>query len=141
MISKIQDKAQEVLRLIHSFFDLAKLESGDTELALTRINLSELCRVKMLSFYEMLTNQGMQVELSIPESDLFVIGNEDALDRVLDNLITNAMRYGADGKVLGLLLEPTNHGEVMLQIWDKGKGIPEKEQDRVLNACIRWRIP
>lgn len=131
MISKIQDKAQEVLRLIHSFFDLAKLESGDTELALTRINLSELCRVKMLSFYEMLTNQGLQVELSIPEGDFFVTGNEDALDRVLDNLITNAMRYGADGKVLGLLLEQTNNGEVMLQIWDRGKGIPEREHDRV----------
>ncbi|WP_413037366.1 sensor histidine kinase [Paenibacillus xylanilyticus] len=131
MISKIQDKAQEVLRLIHSFFDLAKLESGDTELALTRVNLSELCRVKMLSFYEMLTNQGLQVELSIPEGDFFVTGNEDALDRVLDNLITNAMRYGADGKVLGLLLEQTNNGEVMLQIWDRGKGIPEREHDRV----------
>ncbi|MGF9700444.1 sensor histidine kinase [Paenibacillus sp. MABNR03] len=131
MISKIQDKAQEVLRLIHSFFDLAKLESGDTELALTRINLSELCRVKVLSFYEMLTNQGLQVELSIPEGDFFVTGNEDALDRVLDNLITNAMRYGADGKVLGLLLEQTNNGEVMLQIWDRGKGIPEREHDRV----------
>ncbi|MCG7385704.1 sensor histidine kinase [Paenibacillus sp. ACRRY] len=131
MISKIQDKAQEVLRLIHSFFDLAKLESGDTELALTRVNLSELCRLKMLSFYEMLTNRGLQVELSIPEGDLFVTGSEDALDRVLDNLITNAMRYGADGKVLGLMLEQKNNGEVMLQIWDRGKGIPEREQDRV----------
>ena len=131
MIRKIQDKAQEVLRLIHSFFDLAKLESGDIELALTRVNLSELCRVKMLSFYEMLTNQGLQVELSIPEGDLFVTGNVDALDRVLDNLITNAMRYGAEGKVLGLLLEQPNSGEVMLQIWDRGKGIPEREHDRV----------
>ncbi|MEK4366441.1 two-component sensor histidine kinase [Paenibacillus amylolyticus] len=131
MTEKIQDKAQEVLRLIHSFFDLAKLESGDTELVLSRVNISELCRLKMLSFYEMLTNLGLHVELEIPDGDLFVQANEEALDRVLDNLITNGMKYGADGKVLGLSLDHSIGAPVTLQIWDQGKGIPESEHSRV----------
>jgi len=131
MTGKIQDKAQEVLRLIHSFFDLAKLESGDTELVLSRVNLSELCRLKMLSFYEMLTNLGLHVELEIPDGDLFVQANEEALDRVLDNLITNGMKYGAEGKVLGLSLDHSIGAPVTLQIWDQGKGIPESEHSRV----------
>ncbi|MET1174923.1 sensor histidine kinase [Paenibacillus amylolyticus] len=131
MTEKIQDKAQEVLRLIHSFFDLAKLESGDTELVLSRVNLSELCRLKMLSFYEMLTNLGLYVELEIPAGDIFVQANEEALDRVLDNLITNGMKYGADGKVLGLSLDHAIGAPVTLQIWDQGKGIPESEHSRV----------
>ncbi|MEK4664155.1 sensor histidine kinase [Priestia sp. FSL H7-0729] len=131
MTEKIQDKAQEVLRLIHSFFDLAKLESGDTELVLGRVNISELCRLKMLSFYEMLTNLGLHVELEIPAVDIFVQANEEALDRVLDNLITNGMNYGAEGKVLGLSLNYSTGGPVTLQIWDQGKGIPESEHSRV----------
>ncbi|ETT54412.1 sensor histidine kinase [Paenibacillus sp. FSL H7-689] len=131
MTEKIQDKAQEVLRLIHSFFDLAKLESGDTELVLSRVNLSELCRLKMLSFYEMLTNLGLHVELEIPDGDIFVQANEEALDRVLDNLITNGMKYGAEGKVLGLSLDHSTGAPVTLQIWDQGKGIPESEHSRV----------
>ncbi|MCF7758074.1 sensor histidine kinase [Paenibacillus xylanexedens] len=131
MTEKIQDKAQEVLRLIHSFFDLAKLESGDTELILSRVNISELCRLKMLSFYEMLTNLGLHVDLEIPAGDIFVQANEEALDRVLDNLITNGMKYGAEGKVLGLSLDHSIGGPVTLQIWDQGKGIPESEHSRV----------
>ncbi|WP_315370946.1 sensor histidine kinase [Paenibacillus xylanexedens] len=131
MTEKIQDKAQEVLRLIHSFFDLAKLESGDTELVLSRVNLSELCRLKMLSFYEMLTNLELHVELEIPDGDIFVQANEEALDRVLDNLITNGMKYGAEGKVLGLSLDHSIGAPVTLQIWDQGKGIPESEHSRV----------
>lgn len=131
MTEKIQDKAQEVLRLIHSFFDLAKLESGDTELMLSRVNISELCRLKMLSFYEMLTNLGLHVDLEIPTGDIFVQANEEALDRVLDNLITNGMKYGAEGKVLGLSLDHSIGGPVTLQIWDQGKGIPESEHSRV----------
>ncbi|MDG0794388.1 hypothetical protein OMP38_28810 [Cohnella ginsengisoli] len=50
MTANIHEKAQEVLRLVHSFFDLAKLEAGDTEIVLTRVNASELCRLKLLSF-------------------------------------------------------------------------------------------
>ncbi len=131
MTEKIQDKAQEVLRLMHSFFDLAKLESGDRQLELSRVNISELCRVKMLSFYELLTKLGLQVELSIPEQDVFVRANEEALDRVLDNLITNAMKYGADGKELGIAILNREGEPVTVQVWDRGKGIPEQEHSRV----------
>lgn len=131
MTEKIQDKAQEVLRLMHSFFDLAKLESGDRQLELSRVNISELCRVKMLSFYELLAKLGLQVELSIPEQDVFVRANEEALDRVLDNLITNAMKYGADGQELGIAILNTEGEPVTVQVWDRGKGIPEHEHSRV----------
>ncbi|WP_308723206.1 sensor histidine kinase [Paenibacillus polysaccharolyticus] len=131
MTEKIQDKAQEVLRLMHSFFDLAKLESGDRQLELSRVNISELCRVKMLSFYELLAKLGLQVELSIPEQDVFVRANEEALDRVLGNLITNAMKYGADGQELGIAILNTEGEPVTVQVWDRGKGIPEHEHSRV----------
>lgn len=131
MTEKIQDKAQEVLRLMHSFFNLAKLESGDRQLELSRVNISELCRVKMLSFYELLTKLGLQVELDIPEQDVFVRANEEALDRVLDNLITNAMKYGADGKEIGIAILNREGEPVTVQVWDRGKGIPEQEHSRV----------
>lgn len=131
MTANIHDKAQEVLRLVHSFFDLAKLEAGDKEMALSRVNASELCRLKLLSFYDMLSSLGMKLELSMPDEDLHVMADSEALERVLDNLITNAMKYGADGKLLGLTLKRTDDGKAALQVWDKGKGIPETEHDRV----------
>ncbi|WP_018885804.1 sensor histidine kinase [Paenibacillus massiliensis] len=131
MTAKIHDKAQEVLRLVHSFFDLTKLEAGDAEMVLSRVNASELCRLKLLSFYDMLASLGMDLELSMPDEDLYVRGNAEALERVLDNLITNAMKYGMDGRMLGLTLEPADDRKVMIHVWDKGKGIPEKEHHRV----------
>ncbi|CAH1220808.1 sensor histidine kinase [Paenibacillus sp. JJ-223] len=131
MTAKLHDKTQEVLRLILSFFNLAKLESGDVELTMDRVNASELCRLKVLSFYELLTNLEMQVELSIPDEDVFVRANEEALERVLDNLVTNAMKYGADGKVLGLSVDKQENGTVVISVRDQGRGIPEREHDHV----------
>ncbi|MDO7904805.1 sensor histidine kinase [Paenibacillus sp. JX-17] len=131
MTSNIYDKAQEVLNLVRSFFDLAKLEAGDIEMVLSKVNVSELCRLKLLSFYDLLTSQGMKLEVAIPDVDMYVMAHTEALERVLDNLIMNAMKYGADGKLLGLTLEALNSGKVAIQVWDKGKGIPEQEHHRV----------
>ena len=54
LLKKLHMKTLEVTELIHKFFDLAKLESGDQEIELTRINMNEVCQNNILSFYERL---------------------------------------------------------------------------------------
>lgn len=130
LLSKIQNKTMEVLELINKFFDLAKLESGDKDIKLTRVNMNEVCRKNILDFYDALTNKGFEVIINIPENNIYALGNEDALYRIMSNLISNAIRYGSDGKVMGLALR--NDDEfVYVDVWDKGKGINEIHQDRV----------
>lgn len=102
MVAKVEQKARKVMELINQFFTLAKLESGDTQVEMGRVNLSECCRENVLDFYELLTQKEFQVEIEIPEEPVFVEGNEEALQRILFNLISNAVRYGSDGKYLGI---------------------------------------
>ncbi|MNK27858.1 Signal transduction histidine-protein kinase BaeS [compost metagenome] len=130
LLRKVHSKAAEVLELINKFFDLAKLESGDKQLPLTPVNAGEVCRRNILSFYDLILSQGMEVKIEIPESPLFLLSNEEALDRILNNLISNAIRYGSEGKMLGLSLR-AEESEVVLEIWDRGKGINEIHQDKV----------
>ncbi|WP_066074716.1 sensor histidine kinase [Neobacillus soli] len=130
LLQKVHGKTVEVLDLIKKFFDLAKLESGDKNLPLTRVNMNELCRKNILSFYEVLTSKGFEVAIVLPENNLFALGNEVELDRVLHNLISNAIQYGGDGKVLGLTLG-SDEQSVYVDVWDKGKGISELHKDLV----------
>lgn len=130
LISKVHQKTIEVLNLIHKFFDLARLESGDKDLPLSRIDLGEACRKNILQFYDILSGKGMDVQIRLPDEPIYILGNEEALDRILDNLISNAIKYGADGNVLGLTLRyDDEYAEV--DVWDKGKGIGEMHKDRV----------
>ncbi|KWX79082.1 histidine kinase [Paenibacillus riograndensis] len=126
----IHAKAEEVIRLMNSFFDLAKLESGDKDIPLSRVELGEVCRRNILSFYEILNAKGSEVDIDLPDEALYIMGNEEALDRVLSNLLSNAIKYGDAGGVLGLRLY-SDGDQVCIEVWDRGKGITEGDQDKV----------
>lgn len=122
MLGKIEQKAENVMELINQFFTLAKLESGDMDIELSRIDVCEVCRESILDLYGILTNKNFQVDIDIPETSVYVHGNKEAIQRILFNLISNVIRYGADGKYLGISLR-TDKNAVFIDVIDKGKGI------------------
>lgn len=122
MLGKIEQKAENVMELINQFFTLAKLESGDMDIELSRIDVCEVCRESILDFYGILTNKNFQVDIDIPETSVYVHGNKEAIQRILFNLISNVIRYGSDGKYLGISLR-TDKNAVFIDVIDKGKGI------------------
>lgn len=135
MIKKTEQKAQNVMELINQFFTLAKLESGDMDIELSRINVCEVCRESILDFYEILTNNEFQVDIDMPENPIYVQGNTEALQRILFNLISNVIRYGADGKYLGLFLR-TDEKAVYIDVTDKGKGIDKSFAESVFDRLF-----
>lgn len=130
LLSNVYTKALEVIDLINEFFDLAKLESGDKDITISRVNINEICRKSILEFYENLTSKGYEVSIDIPSINIYVLGNLDAIHRVMNNLISNAIKYGSDGKYLGLKLTYDDNCSYV-EICDKGKGIEEINVDRV----------
>jgi signal transduction histidine kinase len=104
MIKKVSHKANELKEQIDQFFTLAKLEAGDTMLTMSKIDLNEFCREIIVDFYNILTEKEFEVNIHIPESPVFVYADREALGRILNNLISNAIRYGDAGHYLGLTL-------------------------------------
>ncbi|ATO09164.1 MULTISPECIES: sensor histidine kinase [Bacillus] len=130
LLKTVNLKTVEVLALINRFFELVKLESGDKKLNSSRIDICEVSRKIILDYYEILISKEFEVVIDIPDDSVFVSGDEDAIERVLNNLITNAIQYGSDGKMVGLKIRITDN-DVFVEISDKGKGIKEMHKDRV----------
>ena len=130
MLAKTERKAKDVMELINQFFTLAKLESGDMALEAASIDLCEVCRESILDFYELLTKEDFEVDIALPEAPVYVQGNREAVGRILSNLISNVIRYGAEGKYIGLSLR-TDEKSVFLAVTDKGKGIDKTFADSV----------
>lgn len=130
LLEKVHLKTLEVMELIHKFFDLAKLESGDKAVEMTKVNMNEVCREKILTFYDLVTTKGFEVHIDIPEKNVYALGNTEVLGRVLNNLISNAIAYGYDGKTLGITLRDDDRC-VYVDVWDCGKGIDESHIDKV----------
>ncbi|WP_416151687.1 sensor histidine kinase [Salipaludibacillus sp. HK11] len=130
LLAKVSVKVIDVASLINKFFDLAKLESGDWKLDSKRIHINEVCRKVVVGYYDTLINKGFDVEINIPKEALYLYGDEDALIRILNNLLSNAICYGKDGKFVGLTVVADNE-TVTIEVLDKGKGIPHSKQDRI----------
>ena len=132
MLEKVEKRANHVMDLINEFFTLAKIEAGDIDLTRTRIHINELCKEIIIDFYEILTEKEIHVDIQIPEVELYVYSNQEALKRILLNLITNALRYGSEGKFLGLCIRYCEN-IVKIDIIDKGKGIGRIEEEHIFD--------
>ena len=129
-LRKVEAKAGQVMELIDQFFTLAKLEAGDMDIVIGKIDINELCRECILDFYDILRSRDFTVEISIPEKSIFVQGEEGAVRRILSNLISNAVRYGGGGKYIGVTVrEEKNHAYV--DVTDRGKGIEREFAESV----------
>lgn len=121
-LEKTEQQAQRVMELINEFFTLAKLEARDMDISLSKIDVNEVCREAVLDFYELLMQRQFRVEVMIPEAAFFVMGNKDAIQRILCNLISNVVRYGSEGNYLGIFVR-SDEQNIYVDIVDKGKGI------------------
>ena len=131
-LEKVEAKAKQVSELISQFFTLAKLEAGDMKLEEERLEIGELCRENVLGFYDVLSQKDYEVELSIPDEKNFVRGDRNAVERILYNLLSNAIRYGGDGKYLGIDLKKEG-GTARIDVIDKGQGISAEASEHVFD--------
>lgn len=135
LLDKVETKAKAVSDMVEQFFTLAKLEAGDMEIVLSKTELCELCREIVLDFYEILSKKDYEVEIEIPDKTVYVQGNADAIRRILNNLISNSLRYGGDGRYLGIFLrEDEKH--VFIDVADKGKGIEKDFAEHIFDRLF-----
>lgn len=135
MLKKVERKAQSVMELINQFFTLSKIESGDMDIELSRVDICEICRESVLDSYELLSNKKFYVKVDMPETPIYIQGNKEALQRILFNLISNVIRYGADGKYLGISLRDDDRN-VYVDVTDKGKGIDKAFADSIFDRLF-----
>jgi signal transduction histidine kinase len=135
-LSIIQGESQRLSRLIGTVLDFAKIERGTKEYQFQVLELDALLkRVTDLLEYQF-KMQGFAVSVSVPETPVAVSADPDALTDVIMNVLTNAMKYSADRKEILIALTVTET-EAIIEVQDKGIGIPLEKLPRLFEAFFR----
>jgi signal transduction histidine kinase len=127
---------QRLARLVRAQFDLALLESGTFPVDRQLASLSDL--VSDVGAMFMATAQAAQVVLNIdgPSSGIFANVDVALMQRLLDNLLSNAIRHTpAGGNVLVSMVEEAS--QVIMSVRDTGTGISGPDLDRVFSPYFR----
>ena len=123
-------------RLIDDLFELSRLEAGDIEWTMERIALDELVRDSVAAMRVQADAAGIRVVAEVPAELGAARANPERLQRVLFNLIQNAIRHTpADGSVT-VRAEPTP-AAIEIEVADTGAGLPAAERKRVFEPFYR----
>lgn len=128
----IYNKGSYLYNLLEEFFEISKLDSNDVKIEIKEVNVSEIIRQNIISFFNEINKLHIEPKINLPEDDVYALGDEKALNRILNNLINNAIKYGVQGTIIGVnLIE--DEDKISIEIYDNGGGIPENEIDYVFD--------
>lgn len=128
----IYNKGNYLYSLMEEFFQISKLDSNDIRLEVKEINLSEIIRQNVISFFSEIKKLNIEPKIDIPEDDVYVVSDEKALNRIFSNLINNALKHGSQATILGIDLS-FDEKSISVDIYDNGVGIPENEINYVFD--------
>jgi signal transduction histidine kinase len=114
---------QQMLGLVNSLLDLAKLESGELELSLAPLSLTDLCSELLDTYVQEANELGIILEQSLEPGLPEIEGDRDKIERVLSNLIDNALKFTPAGGHVSL--EVSQAGDrLRVSVGDSGPGVP-----------------
>ena len=130
MAVKIDQKADDLISTINDYFTMSKITSGDFSIKMKKENISRICQDTILAYFDLLEQKHFEVNIQIPDTPIFAYTDNEALQRILKNLIDNAIRHGGDGKYISLRLT-TSNGKIIIEIEDRGDGISPQQQKQI----------
>lgn len=129
-LSIVRDETNRLNRLVNDLLDLAKMESGEMSLNVTDFNINELIRKCVIKLETLLLQKELTVDADFEEESIFVTADKDAIERVLYNLIHNAIKFTPErGNIK--LITGKQKGIVKVTVKDNGIGIDENEIDMI----------
>ena len=130
----IIEEADRLTDLIDNLLDASRIQSGALSLDVQPLDFAVLAE-KTLQRFEGQTDKH-QLILDIPDDLPLVLADERRLRQVLDNLISNAIKYSPDGGKI--ILGARKQGDLMLVfVQDEGIGIPDEEHEAIFERFYR----
>jgi signal transduction histidine kinase len=126
-------EAERTIRLLQDLLDLARVDSGNLHFRLAPVMLNTLV-VEVAQMGQKVSNRHIQV--FVTNDDVIAHADQDRLQQVLINLIDNAIKYSAPDQIVELSLAKTEQ-DAMIQVRDRGIGIPLAQQNRIFERFYR----
>jgi len=134
-IRHVQASLQNITSLINDLLDLGRLEAS-IDIAMVDINLKVILSQVIDSLEYQWSEKMQEVALNIPDELPIILGNPLHLQRMVSNLIENAIKFTPVAGHIEIRCRP-EAGQVILEVSDNGPGIPLEDQPHVFEKFYR----
>ncbi|MBI4865610.1 MAG: hybrid sensor histidine kinase/response regulator [Candidatus Wallbacteria bacterium] len=128
---------RKVLRLMDDLLDFFVITSGQVQLLLEDVSITELVHDCARGLEWLAADRGQRISVHSPDGELTLRCDRMKLVRVLDNLVGNAIKYSRESDTIQVKACAAEAGQVRLEVSDHGDGIPETEHVRIFERFHR----
>jgi CheY-like chemotaxis protein/two-component sensor histidine kinase len=129
LVDNLQVSVQEMQDLLDGLLDLSRLDSGNVQIRMAPVDLNDMLTSVRSSLANVAQAKGLR--LRVRPTRLWCHSDATLLNRMLVNLVINAIRYTERGTVL-VCCRPCARGQgVRIEVWDSGIGIPAEHHENI----------
>jgi signal transduction histidine kinase/DNA-binding NarL/FixJ family response regulator len=128
----IKRNSQRLLQLVNQLLDLSRLEAGKMKLEVSEQNIIQLLKGSFLSFASLAERKKITFKLNTTEENLDVYIDEDKVEKVINNLLSNAFKFTQEGGIIELKVSKDEE-YVNISIQDTGVGIPKEKISKIFD--------
>jgi len=133
----MKEQATRMARLIDDLLSLSRIELKENVRPEQKIDLIAVAREVVDSLQPLAEERNVEIKVDFPSGPLTIYGDHDELIRVFENLIDNALKYGASGKRVEIILVRASEGEAVVTVRDYGPGIAREHLPRLTERFYR----
>ena len=132
-----QRSSRRMLSMVESILEINRMESGKLDLSLTKFDINNLIK-ESISEFNIIAKE-YEVEISFePVSDIPLVRLDEAkIQRVINNLIDNALKFSPEGGEIVLKIETSNQAGIIIHVLDRGPGIPAEYAHSVFDRFFQ----
>ncbi|MGG7648751.1 Alginate biosynthesis sensor protein KinB [Pseudomonas frederiksbergensis] len=136
LLDTVNEEMQRLMQLINDLLNFSRYQNGLQKLTLAPCSIEDLLEQARTRFAGQAQEQGLELLVEVQGPLPRLQADQPQLDRVLDNLIDNALRHTATGGQIRL--QARRHGErVIISVEDNGEGIAYGQQGRIFEPFVQ----
>jgi signal transduction histidine kinase len=136
IIERIEGRIESVLGISTGLLDIYQWQSKGGEVRQRAISLNQQIQRAVDLFKAMANEKGLTLTFQLPEEDVTLTGTEEELEKIFNNLISNAIKYTPSGGRISISLS-TLGSRIELRIKDTGIGISSEDMPRIFREFYR----
>ena len=136
VVERILTNSRQMFELITNLLEVNAIESGRMNLSLEKLDILPTLQELVKHYKQRAKVKNISLQFQCQENKYMAQANENTLRQVLDNLISNAVKYSPHGKHINVRIsQDDNH--VCCEIQDEGPGLSDSDQQKLFGQFTR----
>jgi signal transduction histidine kinase/ligand-binding sensor domain-containing protein len=140
-VATLNRATNRLVTLINQILDFRKIETKNFSLYFSKVHITELLQKELECFLPLAQKRGLHCQVRLPDTPVYALADEEALQKIVSNLFANAVKYAGSQWQVALHPPKRNETTCTIEVANDGTPIPADMQEKIFEPFYRMKDP